>query len=48
LEGDKVEVAGEPVLTRGLDHQRLVFDQNGLKEKLTSRFDARVVKEIIA
>ena len=32
----------------GLDYQRLVFDQNGLKEKLTSVFQARVVKEIIA
>jgi hypothetical protein len=32
----------------GLDYQRLVFDQNGLKEKLTSVFEARVVKEIIA
>lgn len=31
----------------GLDYQRLVFDQNGLKEKLTSVFQARVVKEII-
>lgn len=32
----------------GLDYQRLVFDQNGLKEKLTSVFEARVVKEILA
>ena len=32
----------------GLDYQRLVFDQNGLKEKLTSVFEARVVKEIIS
>jgi len=31
----------------GLDYQRLVFDQNGLKEKLTSVFEARVVKEIL-
>lgn len=32
----------------GLDYQKLVFDQNGLKEKLTSVFEARVVKEILA
>jgi hypothetical protein len=32
----------------GLDYQRLVFDQNGLKEKLTSVFEARIVKEILA
>ncbi|HLK17480.1 MAG TPA: DUF1501 domain-containing protein [Bryobacteraceae bacterium] len=32
----------------GLDYQRLVFDQNGLKDKLTSVFDCRVVKEILA
>lgn len=32
----------------GMDYQRLVFDQNGLKEKLTSVFEARVVKEILA
>ncbi len=32
----------------GLDYQRLVFDQNGLKDKLTSVFDARIVKEILA
>jgi hypothetical protein len=31
----------------GMDYQRLVFDQNGLKEKLTSVFEARVVKEIL-
>lgn len=31
----------------GLDYQRLVFDQNGLKEKLTSVFEARLVKEIM-
>ena len=31
----------------GLDYQRLVFDQNGLKDKLTSVFDCRVVKEIL-
>jgi len=31
----------------GMDYQRLVFDQNGLKEKLTSVFEARVVKEIV-
>jgi hypothetical protein len=32
----------------GLDSQRLVFDQNGLKDKLTSVFDCRVVNEILA
>jgi Protein of unknown function (DUF1501) len=32
----------------GLDYQKLVFDQSGLKEKLTSVYEARVVKEIIA
>lgn len=32
----------------GLDYQRLVFDQNGLKEKLTSVFEASIVKEILA
>ena len=32
----------------GLDYQRLVFDQNGLKEKLTSVLEARIVKQILA
>jgi hypothetical protein len=32
----------------GLDYQRLVFDQNGLKDKLTSVYEARIVKEILA
>jgi hypothetical protein len=32
----------------GLDHERLLFDRNGFKEKLTSTFPARVVKEILA
>ncbi|HWB98207.1 MAG TPA: DUF1501 domain-containing protein, partial [Bryobacteraceae bacterium] len=32
----------------GLDYRRLVFDQSGLKEKLTSVFEARVVKEVLA
>ena len=31
----------------GLDYQKLIFDQNGLKDKLTSVFDCRVVKEIL-
>jgi hypothetical protein len=31
----------------GLDYQRLVFDQNGLKEKLTSVLEAHVVKQIL-
>jgi arylsulfatase A-like enzyme len=32
----------------GLDYQQLCIDQNGLKEKLTSVYEARVVKEIFA
>jgi arylsulfatase A-like enzyme len=32
----------------GLNYQELVFDQNGLKEKLTSVFEARVVRDILA
>ena len=32
----------------GLDHERLLFDRNGFKEKLTSTFPARVVKEVLA
>ncbi len=32
----------------GMDYQRLVFDQSGLKEKLTSVFEASVVKEVLA
>jgi len=32
----------------GMDYQRLVFDQNGLKEKLTSVLEATVVKKILA
>jgi hypothetical protein len=32
----------------GLDYQQLVFDQSGLKEKLTSVNEARIVKEILA
>jgi hypothetical protein len=32
----------------GLDYQRLTFAQNGLKEKLTSVYEARIVKEIFA
>jgi hypothetical protein len=31
----------------GLDYQKLVFDQSGLQDKLTSVFDCRVVKEIL-
>ena len=31
----------------GLDYEQLVFEQNGLKEKLTSVFEARVVREIL-
>jgi hypothetical protein len=32
----------------GMDYARLVFDDNGLKEKLTSQFEASVVKAILA
>lgn len=32
----------------GLDYRELTFEDNGLKEKLTSQFEARVVKEILA
>jgi hypothetical protein len=31
----------------GLDYQQLVFDQSGLKEKLTSVYEARIVREIL-
>ena len=31
----------------GMDYQRLVFNDNGLKEKLTSQFEASVVKAIL-
>ena len=31
----------------GLDYTQLVYDDNGLREKLTSQFEARVVKEIL-
>jgi hypothetical protein len=31
----------------GMDYQRLVFEDNGLKEKLTSQFEANVVKAIL-
>lgn len=32
----------------GLDYQRLTIDQNGLQEKLTSVYEARIVKEVFA
>ena len=32
----------------GFDYKKLVFDQNGLAEKLTSVYEARIVKEILA
>jgi len=32
----------------GLDHQKLFYQRNGLREKLTGVFEARVVKEILA
>jgi len=32
----------------GLNYQDLYYDQNGLKDKLTSVFEARIVKEILA
>ena len=31
----------------GLDHHKLVYNRNGLDERLTSVFDARVIKEIM-
>jgi hypothetical protein len=31
----------------GMDYRKLVFDQNGLEDKLTSVYDARIVKEIL-
>jgi hypothetical protein len=32
----------------GLDYRRLTYDMNGLPEKLTSVYEARIVKEVIA
>jgi hypothetical protein len=32
----------------GLHHEQLFFERNGLREKLTSTFPARVVTEILA
>jgi hypothetical protein len=32
----------------GLDHERLVFERNGLDEKLTHQFETRVVDGVIA
>ena len=32
----------------GMDHERLYFQRNGLKEKLTSVFPARIVREVLA
>ena len=32
----------------GLNHQTLTYDRNGLDERLTHQFDARVVNEILA
>jgi hypothetical protein len=32
----------------GLDYKRLIFEQDGLQEKLTSQYDCRVVKEILS
>ena len=32
----------------GLNYEELYYEQNGLKEKLTSVFEARIVKEILA
>jgi len=32
----------------GLHHDQLFFDRNGFKERLTSTFPARVVKEVLA
>ena len=32
----------------GLDHEKLYFERNGLKERLTDLFEPRIVKEILA
>ena len=32
----------------GLDHEKLFFERNGFKEKLTDTFKPRIVKEILA
>ena len=32
----------------GLHHEELFFDRNGFREKLTSTFPARVVREVLA
>ena len=32
----------------GLDYQRLTWDQSGLKEKLTSVYEAKIVEGILA
>ena len=32
----------------GLDYQRLTMDQNGLQEKLTSVYEAKIVNGILA
>jgi len=32
----------------GLNYEELYYEQNGLKEKLTSVLEARIVKEILA
>ena len=32
----------------GLDHEQLVFERNGLEERLTGVFEPRVVREILA
>jgi hypothetical protein len=32
----------------GLHHEELFFERSGFKEKLTSTFEARVVREVLA
>jgi hypothetical protein len=32
----------------GLDYQKLTFDDNGLKEKLTSVYEAKIVEGILS
>jgi uncharacterized protein (DUF1501 family) len=32
----------------GLDYQQLFFEQDGLKEKLTSQYECRVIREILS
>jgi hypothetical protein len=42
------EQTDQPVAALGLAHEELVFERNGIKEKLTSVFSARIIDEILA